>query len=38
MNPNPMELFQEETPEIATAFHNLIKVVAGFGGLDGKTK
>jgi len=33
-----MELFQQEAPEIATAFHNLIKAVAGSGGLDGKTK
>lgn len=33
-----MELFQQEAPEVASAFHNLIKAVAGSSGLDGKTK
>ncbi|WP_319538513.1 carboxymuconolactone decarboxylase family protein [uncultured Methanospirillum sp.] len=38
MNKNPMELFQQEAPDVAEAFNNLIKAVAGSGGLDGKTK
>ncbi|MDD1728399.1 MAG: carboxymuconolactone decarboxylase family protein [Methanospirillum sp.] len=38
MNKNPMELFQQEAPDVAAAFNNLIKAVAGSKGLDGKTK
>jgi alkylhydroperoxidase/carboxymuconolactone decarboxylase family protein YurZ len=38
MDMNPMELFQQEAPEVAAAFNNLIMAVAGSGGLDGKTK
>jgi AhpD family alkylhydroperoxidase len=38
MDKNPMELFQQEAPEVAAAFNNLIMAVAGSGGLDGKTK
>ncbi len=38
MNGNPMELFNREAPEVAAAFNNLIRAVAGSGGLDGKTK
>lgn len=35
---NPMELFVKEAPEVADAFNNLIKAVAGSKGIDGKTK
>lgn len=38
MDKNPIELFQQEAPEVAVAFNNLIRAVAGSGGLDGKTK
>ncbi|HWQ63013.1 MAG TPA: carboxymuconolactone decarboxylase family protein [Methanospirillum sp.] len=38
MDKNPMALFQQEAPEVAVAFNNLIMAVAGSGGLDGKTK
>lgn len=38
MNQTPMELFQKEAPEVAEAFGNLIKSIAGSKGIDGKTK
>lgn len=38
MTTNPMEIFFNEAPEVAEAFHNLIKTVANSPGLDGKTK
>ena len=35
---NPMELFQREAPEVATAFNSLIRALVASGGLDQKTK
>jgi len=38
MNNNPMEIFQEEAPEVAKAFNGLIESLVHFKGLDAKTK
>jgi len=38
MQQNPMELFQKEAPEVATAFNNLIMSLVASKGLDQKTK
>ncbi|MDD1719958.1 MAG: carboxymuconolactone decarboxylase family protein [Methanoregulaceae archaeon] len=35
---NPMEVFQEEAPEVAAAFNGLIMSLVGRKGLDQKTK
>ena len=35
---NPMEVFQNEAPEVAAAFNNLIGALASTGGLDAKTR
>ncbi len=35
---NPMELFQSEAPEVASAFNNLIKELSSSQGLDSKTR
>jgi len=35
---NPMELFQNEAPEVARAFDSLIQSLVGRKGLDQKTK
>lgn len=35
---NPMDVFQQEAPEIAAGFEGLIKSLIGYGGLDGRTK
>jgi AhpD family alkylhydroperoxidase len=35
---NPMEVFQEEAPEVAQAFNGLIMSLVGRKGLDVKTK
>ena len=35
---NPMDVFQEEAPEVAGAFDGLIKAIIASEGLDGKTK
>ena len=35
---NPMEVFQNEAPEVADAFNNLIGAVSSTGGLDAKTR
>jgi alkylhydroperoxidase/carboxymuconolactone decarboxylase family protein YurZ len=37
MDTNPMELFQKEAPEVATAFNNLIQSFIAPKGLDQKT-
>jgi AhpD family alkylhydroperoxidase len=38
MQQNPMELFQNEAPEVAAAFNNLIMSLVASKGLDQKTK
>jgi AhpD family alkylhydroperoxidase len=38
MQPNPMEVFQKEAPEVAAAFNGLIMSLVGSKGLDPKTK
>ena len=38
MDINPMELFQQEAPEVAGAFNNLIQALVASRGLDQKTK
>ena len=35
---NPMEVFQNEAPEVAAAFNNLIGALSSTGGLDAKTR
>ena len=35
---NPMEVFQQEAPEVSKAFDGLIKALEGTKGLDPKTK
>ena len=38
METNPMELFQKEAPEVASAFNGLITSLVATKGLDTKTK
>ena len=38
METNPMELFQKEAPEVASAFNGLIMSLVATQGLDTKTK
>ncbi|MCU0630142.1 MAG: carboxymuconolactone decarboxylase family protein [Methanoregulaceae archaeon] len=38
MNENPMEIFQNEAPEVAKAFNGLIMSLVSTRGLDLKTK
>jgi AhpD family alkylhydroperoxidase len=38
MSENPMEIFQNEAPEVATAFNGLIMSLVDSRGLDQKTK
>jgi alkylhydroperoxidase/carboxymuconolactone decarboxylase family protein YurZ len=38
MDTNPMELFQKEAPEVASAFNGLITSLVATKGLDTKTK
>jgi alkylhydroperoxidase/carboxymuconolactone decarboxylase family protein YurZ len=38
MNANPMEVFQNEAPEVATAFNGLIQALVASRGIDQKTK
>ncbi len=38
MQANPMEVFQNEAPEVAAAFNGLIMALVGSKGLDPKTK
>ena len=38
METNPMELFQNEAPEVASAFNGLIMSLVATQGLDTKTK
>jgi AhpD family alkylhydroperoxidase len=38
MGKNPMEVFQNEAPEVASAFGNLINVLSATKGLDAKTR
>jgi alkylhydroperoxidase/carboxymuconolactone decarboxylase family protein YurZ len=38
MDTNPMELFQKEAPEVASAFNGLIMSLVATKGLDTKTK
>jgi len=38
MDTNPMELFQKEVPEVASAFNGLIMSLVATKGLDIKTK
>lgn len=35
---NPMEFFQNEAPDVAMAFNNLIEVLSSTKGLDPKTR
>ena len=35
---NPMEVFQNEAPEVAAAFNNLIGALSSTGGLDARTR
>lgn len=35
---NPLEVFQSESPEIASAFNGLIEALKNSNGLDAKTK
>jgi AhpD family alkylhydroperoxidase len=35
---NPMEVFQNEAPEVAAAFNNLIEALSSTGGLDARTQ
>jgi AhpD family alkylhydroperoxidase len=38
MDKNPMTVFQNEAPEVAGAFGNLIEVLSSTKGLDAKTR
>ncbi len=38
MQKNPMEVFQQEAPEVAASFSGLIMSIAASKGLDQKTK
>lgn len=38
LDKNPMEVFQQEAPEVAQAFDGLIQALADTKGLDAKTK
>ncbi|MDR3680029.1 MAG: carboxymuconolactone decarboxylase family protein [Flavipsychrobacter sp.] len=38
VNKDPMEVFQEEAPEVSKAFDGLIGALKNTKGLDGKTK
>jgi alkylhydroperoxidase/carboxymuconolactone decarboxylase family protein YurZ len=38
MTPNPMEIFQNEAPEVAAAFNGLIRSIVASKGIDEKTK
>lgn len=38
MQRNPMELFQEEAPEVAAAFNGLIQSLVASKGIDAKTR
>ena len=38
MDKNPMTVFQNEAPEVADAFGNLISVLSSTRGLDAKTR
>ncbi|MEI6293205.1 MAG: carboxymuconolactone decarboxylase family protein [Methanomicrobiales archaeon] len=38
MNENPMEIFQNEAPDVAKAFNGLIMSLVASRGLDQKTK
>lgn len=38
MQANPMEVFQQEAPEVAEAFNGLIQALVASEGLDPKTK
>lgn len=38
MTANPMEVFQNEAPEVAAAFNGLIKSIVASKGIDEKTK
>jgi alkylhydroperoxidase/carboxymuconolactone decarboxylase family protein YurZ len=38
MNKNPMDLFQEEAPEVAQAFAGLIQAIVARPALDAKTR
>jgi alkylhydroperoxidase/carboxymuconolactone decarboxylase family protein YurZ len=38
MDPNPMEVFQREAPEVAAAFNGLILSLVASKGIDPKTK
>ena len=38
MQQNPMDVFQKEAPEVATAFNGLIQSLVASKGLDPKTK
>jgi AhpD family alkylhydroperoxidase len=38
MNPNPMDVFQREAPEVASAFNGLIMSLVASKGIDPKTK
>lgn len=38
MQANPMEVFQQEAPEVAEAFNGLIQALVASKGLDPKTK
>jgi alkylhydroperoxidase/carboxymuconolactone decarboxylase family protein YurZ len=35
---NPLDIFQKEAPEVASAFNGLIEALKGTSGLDPKTK
>ncbi len=35
---NPLDVFQKESPEVATAFNGLIEALKNTTGLDAKTK
>jgi len=35
---NPLQVFQNEAPEVASAFNGLIEALKNTGGLDAKTK
>jgi alkylhydroperoxidase/carboxymuconolactone decarboxylase family protein YurZ len=37
-NQNPLEVFQQEAPEIAAAFDGLIQAIRSSKGLDEKTR
>lgn len=38
MNQNPYEIFQNECPEVATRFNDLVEAQKGLKGLDPKSK